>query len=238
MVLTSEAQDFERALEYANRWAELTPDDVRVQELLAKLHLRTGGEEEAIAQMEKVMAMNPNDFQTLSGLATHYQSRGEFDKAFDAYEKLHQNDAQNLLYLEKLRTLSRERQKSKTYQLTILQKMHRLQPDNLAIIETLADQTEAEKWIKKGFQLDPQNGRLQYLMGDICYKKWQTSKTEQDSTSAMVWYQKALTDSTWKSHAEHMINVINPPKTKEQQIADDFFRDAKVQEEINQEGKK
>lgn len=239
VVLTSEQENFDRALHHANRWAELAPNDTRVQELLGKLHLRTGDEEEAIAQMEKVMEMNPNDFKTLGSLATYYFNHNEWNKAFDAYTQLHTNKTQNFLYLEKLRTISKELQKPKTDQLAILQKMHHLQPENLNLIETLADQTEDEKWIEKGFKLDPQNGRLQYLRGDIFYKKWQQSKAESDSSNAMLWYQKALSDATWKSHAAHMINVIHPPKTREQQIADDFFKKTKItQSEVNQTGKK
>lgn len=240
VVLTSEAQDFERALQYANRWAKLAPDDARVQDLLAKLHLRTGGEEEAIVQMEKVMMMNPDDFKTLNALATHYQNRGEFEKAFDAYEKLHQNDAQNFLYLEKLRTLSSELKKTKKHQLSILKKMHHLQPDNLAIIESLADQTEEEKWIQKGLQLDANNARLQFLTGELFYKKWKTSKAAKDSSNAMLWYHKALMDSTWTSQAKYMIDTINPPKTAEELAAEEFFGGAKAdaQEEIDQTGKK
>ncbi|MFT5366399.1 MAG: tetratricopeptide (TPR) repeat protein [Candidatus Latescibacterota bacterium] len=239
VVLSSEEKEFDRALQYANRWAELTPDDARVRELLGKLHLRTGDEETAIAQMEKVMDMNPDDFKTLNDLATRYQSRGEFEKAFDAYERLHKSDAQNFLYLEKLRTLSKQLQTSNTYQLDILQKMHQRQPKNLSIIETLAEQTEDVKWIQKGFQIDSQNGHLQYLMGEIYHKKWKISKAVIDSSNAIEWYQKVTPESQWGSNAEYMINVINPPKTKEEQIADDFFNKAKKnREEIHQEGKK
>ena len=239
VVLNNEKQDFDRALHYANRWATLTPDDPRIQELLGKLHMRTGDEDEAIAQMEKVMEMNPNDLKTLSNLATHYQSRNETQKAFDAYERLHQMNTQSFLYLEKLRTLSKQLQKSETYQLGILQKMHQLQPKNLSIIETLADITEDEQWIQKGFQIAPQNAHLQYLMGEIYHKKWQVSKAESDSSNAMSWYHKAAIDPTWGPNATHMINVINPPKTREQQIADDFFNEAKKRKEhVLQEGKK
>lgn len=240
VVLNNDKQDFDRALHHANRWANLTPDDPRIQELLGKLHLRTGDEEEAIAQMEKVMEMDPNDSKTLSDLATRYQNRNETQKAFEAYERLHQMNAQSFLYLEKLRTLGKQLQKSETYHLSILQKMHQLQPKNLSIIETLADVTEDEKWIQKGFQIAPQNGHLQYLMGEIYHKKWQTSKAENDSSSAMTWYQKATADPTWGPNATHMINVINPPKTEEEKAADWFFNQTKAdkKETINQTGKK
>lgn len=238
VVLSNEQQDFDRALQYANRWAELTPEDPRVLELLGKLHMRTGDEDEAVAQMEKVMTMDPNDFKTLSDLATQYQNRGDFDKAFEAYERLHKHDTQNYLYLEKLRTLSRQLQKPEPYQLGILEKMHHIQPNNLSVVETLADKTEALQWIQKGLKLDPKNGRLQYLMGEVAYKKWQTSQALADSTDAMNWYQKALSDSTWKSQAQYMIDIINPPKTAEQLAADIFFKKDKKEGEAKQEGKK
>jgi hypothetical protein len=117
--------------------------------------------------------------------------------------------------------------------------MHQRQPKNLSIIETLAEQTEDVKWIQKGFQIDSQNGHLQYLMGEIYHKKWKISKAVIDSSNAIEWYQKVTPESQWGSNAEYMINVINPPKTKEEQIADDFFNKAKKnREEIHQERKK
>ena len=60
-----EEGDYEAALKYARRWGELEPDNAEIQDTIGKLALSTGGEDEALAQMEKGLEMNPEGHATL-----------------------------------------------------------------------------------------------------------------------------------------------------------------------------
>ena len=133
--LSVEVEDFEKALDYAKLWSELAPDDPEVLDMVATLHMRTGGEDEALAEMEKVMEMSPDDYATLEKLAGMYTNRGDYDKAFDAYEKLYKNETNNIFFLEKTVELGKSLGKPKSWIVGRFGKLYSLQPDNLAIIE-------------------------------------------------------------------------------------------------------
>ena len=81
--------------------------------------------------------MNPDDYETLERLADMYRKRGQKQKAFDAYERLHVHAPYNFLYLDYLYTLGTALRKSSDFQIEILNKMHKLQPDNLRVAELL-----------------------------------------------------------------------------------------------------
>ena len=234
-----EEEDYENALNYADRWGELEPNNPDVQDMIAKLNLSTGGEDEAIVKMEEVLKMDPENFGTLDQLAEMYRRRGETRKAFSAYEKLHSHDPKNYLYLDNLLVASRQLNKSSRYQLQLLKKMHGLQPNNLGVVEQLADVTGSLRMINRGLKLDSKNGKLLYLKGDYYYKKWKDASTKGDSTKAMAWFNKALVDPQWRDNAKRMIDEINPPLTKEELIRQEFFEKAKKKkEEVRQEGKR
>ena len=128
MSLYIEESEYELALQYARRWGELEPDNPEIQDTIAKLALHTGEEDEALKEMEKLIEMDPKDFATLETLANIYQQREMLQKAFGAYEKLHAHDPENYLYLENLLTLGKKLNKSKRFQVRILNKMLQLQP--------------------------------------------------------------------------------------------------------------
>ncbi len=235
--LCIEEKDFERALQYAQQWSHLAPDDHRVQSFMSKLHLRTGAEDEAVATMENTMVLNPNDFETLGNLSDLYNRRGETQKAFDVYMRLHKHAPQNYLYLEHLKRLGKQLQKPKAFQIDILRTMYALNPEDLPVVIALAELTGDRLWVQKGLQLDPQNGRLLILQGDFYYNNWLTSDAAADSSNAISFYQAALKDPQWADDARHMISTINPPKTEEEKIAEAFWQ-RKKKEEAVQEGKK
>lgn len=232
-----EIQDYVAALEYAQRWGELDPENPDVQEMIGKLHLHTGGEEEAMAQMEKVMEMNPEDFATLEDLADMYRDRGMPKKGFEAYERLHRHDPENFLYLDYLLGLGTTLGRSKDFRRGILHKMLVLQADNLSVIEQLADETGSLTLVNRGLKIDPGNGKLNYMKGEHYYKKWKSTSSDQDSVRAMVWYRKAKRDPQWRGNAQRMIDEIDPPLTEEEKKLQEFFK-KKKKEEVNVKGKK
>ena len=235
--LCVDAGDFRAALTHARRWGELEPDSPDVQDMIGRLALRSGEEDEALERMEKVMEMDPDDYATLGRLAEIYRRRGEVQKAFDAYERLHANDPQNFLYLDSLYGLGVKLNRPRLFQAQTLQEMLRLQPKNLRAIEHLADLTGLIDVIDRGLKLDPKNGRFAYLKGEHYYKRWTASSAKGDSALALKWFEKAADDPRWRSSARQMVDHINPPMSEEEKRLRKFFGE-KEKEVVRQEGKK
>ncbi len=237
--LNVETEEYEKALEYAKKWGELAPDEPEVRDMIGKLHLRTGGEDEALAEMEKVLEINPDDYATLEKLAGMYERRGDDDKAFDAFEKLYQNDDSSVFFLEETIKLGKMIGKSKSWIVGRLEKLHDMRPDNLGVIEELAELTGSLKWVNKGLKQDPQNGRYPYMRGDHYFQRWENSSAKQDSINALTWYRRALKDPMWKGNANAMIQTLDPPLTEEEKKRREFFEGSKQKkEEVETEGKK
>ncbi len=235
--LNVETEEYERALDYAKMWGELAPDEPEVRDMIGKLHLRTGGEDEALAEMEKVLEINPDDYATLEKLAGMYERRGDDDKAFEAFEKLYQNDVSIVFFLEETIKLGKKVGKSKSWIVNRLEKLHAAQPDNLAVIEELADLTGSLKWVNKGLKQDSKNGKYPYMMGEHYFNRWENSSAKQDSINALTWYRRALKDPQWKGNANAMIQTLDPPLTEEEKKRREFFGKQK-KEEVETEGKK
>ena len=234
-----EEEDFEPALEYARMWGELDPNNLEVRDTIAKLAMHTGGAEEAISEKEKILEMSPNDWETLEWLGNQYMNQQEYQKAFDGFVRLHEHHPSNFIYLDNLLELSNHTGKSNSYRSEILKKMHELQPRNLKVLESLADQTGSLTWINEGLKVDAQSGRLNYLKGDHYYKKWNASAAQQDSVRALTWYKKALKDPQWMDNAQRMIWELDPPLTKEEKRKREFFDKSKnKKEEVKVKGKK
>ena len=206
---------------------------------MANYIYKQGGEDEALAEMEKVLEINPDDYATLEKLAGMYDRRGDDDKAFDAFEKLYQNDVSSVFFLEETIKLGKRLSKSKSWIVNRLEKLHALQPDNLAVIEELAVLTESLKWVNKGLKQDPQNGRYPYMRGEHYFDRWENSSAKQDSINALIWYRRALKDPQWNGNANAMIQTLNPPLTEEEIKRREFFEKSKEKkEEVETEGKK
>ncbi len=237
--LNVETEEYEKALEYAKKWGELAPDEPEVRDMIGKLHLRTGGEDEALAEMEKVLEINPDDYATLEKLAGMYERRGDDDKAFDAFEKLYQNDNSSVFFLEETIKLGKMIGKSKSWIVGRLEKLYDMDPENLGVIEELAELTGSLKWVNKGLKQDPNNGLYPYMRGNHYFNRWENSSAKQDSINALTWYRRALKDPMWKGNANAMIQTLDPPLTEEEKKRREFFEGSKQKkEEVETEGKK
>jgi tetratricopeptide (TPR) repeat protein len=233
-----EEGDYEAALTYARRWSELEPDSPEVRDTVAKLALSTGEEDEALTEMESVVRMNPDDFATLERLADMYRRRGSATKAFNAYQKLHENDPGNFLFLDQLLSLGKQLGKSRSFRTSLLRKMLKLQPQNLSVIEQLADETGSMAMVNRGLRLDNRNGKLLYMKGESYYKKWKASGSKQDSVRALEWFRKAQNDPQWAGNAKRMIDELDPPMTEEEKKLQEFFKKKQNKDEVDVQGKK
>jgi hypothetical protein len=115
--------------------------------------------------------------------------------------------------------------------------MQRIQPENLYVLELLADKTGSLKWINAGLKLDSQSGRLNYLKGEFYNVKWQKDAAKKDSVRALTWYRKAISDAQWRGNAQRMIDELDPPLSDEEKRRREFFNKSK-KEEVVTSGKK
>lgn len=233
-----EEEEYKSALNLARRWGKLEPNNPDVQDTIAKLALTTGEEDEALIQMEKVIEMNPDDFGTLEKLAEIYNGKGNLQKAFDAYQKLHSKNSQNFLYCDNLLQLGNSLGKSRHFRIRLLKKMYKLQPKNLSVIERLADLTGSLSLINQGLKLDLKNGKLNYMKGDHYYKQWKKTTIKEDSIRSIRWFKKAKVDPQWSGNAQRMIDEIDPPLTEEEKMRRKFFEKKVEKEEVDTRGKK
>jgi tetratricopeptide (TPR) repeat protein len=233
-----EEGDYESALTYARQWSELEPDNADVRDTVAKLALSTGEEDEAMEEMERLFQMNPSDFATLERLAGMYVRQGATTKAFEAYQKLRKNQPSNYLFLDQALTLGKQLGKSKSFRTSTLKKMLALQPQNLNVIEQLADETGAMSMVERGLKLDGRNGKLLYMKGQFYYRKWKDAGAKQDSVRALQWFRKAQNDPQWAGNAKRMIDEIDPPMTEEEKKLQEFFKKKAAKDEVDVKGKK
>ncbi len=237
VTLYIEIEDYESALKHTRRWRKLEPDNPDVQDAIAKLALHMGNEDEALEEMERLLKMNPGDYGTLDNLARMYRRLEMAHKAFSAYQKLHDHSPEDLLYLDQLFTLGKQLNKPRRFQIDLLRKMIRLQPDNLSVVEQLADATGEMRLVNRGLRLDPGNGKFSYMKGEFHYRKWKKSNSVQDSVNALKWYKRAGKDPLWAGNAKRMIDEIDPPMSDEEKKRLEFFK-KKKNEEVDIEGKK
>jgi tetratricopeptide (TPR) repeat protein len=192
----------------------------------------------ALEQMEKVVEMNPDDYATLDRLADAYRKAGMTQEAFAAYEKLSAHTPDNFAYLDYLLETGRSLGKSKQFRINVLNKMLKLQPENLRVVEQLAEETGSLTMLNRALKMDPRNGKLHYMKGDHYYGRWKDTGAQKDSISAMRSFERAAKDPQWKGNAQRMIHELDPPLTEEEKKLREFFKKKETKEEVKTEGKK
>ena len=237
VTLYIEIEDYESALKHTRSWGELEPNNPDVQDAVAKLTLYMGDEDEALKEMERLLEINPDDYATLDHLARMYRRLGMDRKAFSAYQKLHANNPEEFLYLDQLLALGKLLEKPRRFQIGLLRKIIRLQPNNLSVVEQLADLTGDINLVDRGLRLDPGNGKFNYMRGEFHYRRWKKSNAGRDSVNALKWFKRAGKDPLWAGNAKRMIDEIDPPMSEEEKKRLEFFK-KKKDEEVDIEGKK
>jgi tetratricopeptide (TPR) repeat protein len=82
-----EAKDYPLALDYLDRIIALKPDFVEGWDKRANTYFLMGNYGRALADIEKVLALEPRHFGALAGLGTIMRSLGEDRKALIAYQR-------------------------------------------------------------------------------------------------------------------------------------------------------
>ncbi len=82
------AKKHELALELLNAIVELTPDHAEAWNRRAFVHFHMNNYRAAAGDLRRALALDPNHFKALDGLATIFQQMGDEAKALSVYEKL------------------------------------------------------------------------------------------------------------------------------------------------------
>ncbi len=80
-------QDPEKAMNLAGMWSELFPDDINAHQLIAILHTENGERERAIAAYERILEIDPGQYDYFRAIGSLYQQMGEFERAADFYRR-------------------------------------------------------------------------------------------------------------------------------------------------------
>jgi len=85
--LTRERSWSDRALAAATRAQQQDPHLLDVYSVVGELGLRTGQPAKAVAEFQRVLAVQPNSFEALLGLARAYEASGDARQAEDSYRR-------------------------------------------------------------------------------------------------------------------------------------------------------
>ncbi len=97
-------QRFEKVRERYEKFIQEHPDHVAGRLAFGSFLSDTGEEEQAVAQWEKALQLDPKDPATWNNLANHYGHRGPIKKAFEYYAKAIELNPNEPVYLQNLAT--------------------------------------------------------------------------------------------------------------------------------------
>lgn len=80
-------QDAEKGFKVVRLWADLYPDDLDAQTVLAGIYVQRSEWESAIATYKRLLELDPGRHQLLQRIGALYQDRGRFEEALEYYER-------------------------------------------------------------------------------------------------------------------------------------------------------
>jgi tetratricopeptide (TPR) repeat protein len=131
-------QDMERAQAVVGMWAELYPDDLAAHSLRAMLYLANNQRERAIEAYQRVLELDPGQYDLLRQIGALYLSLGEFDAAqgyYQQYAERFPDDPRSFTALGQLSSLRGEHQAARQH----YERAYLLDPGNVGAITSLAE---------------------------------------------------------------------------------------------------
>ena len=80
-------QDFEKQLTIAKMWVDLYPDDIQGHQVLSQFYLVRNNIDKSIAELERILELDPGQYSILTTIGSLKQQKGEYDTALEWYEK-------------------------------------------------------------------------------------------------------------------------------------------------------
>ncbi|MRX27395.1 tetratricopeptide repeat protein [Kangiella sp. HZ709] len=152
-------QQSQKGFGVLDQWIKLYPTDTFAYLLKAEfLRFNTDSYEESIANLKKVIELDPSQHALWDAIGDIYNSVGQYDKALDAYEKYSIKNSSNPIAYKNLGDLYK---KTGNYDSVIsnYQSALGLEPNNQAVLSNLADAysrigrfRDAEATFKKAIQ--------------------------------------------------------------------------------------
>jgi tetratricopeptide (TPR) repeat protein len=131
-------QDTEKAIAAAGMYAELYPDDITGHRLLGIFYIGEGRWDRAIAEYEKILEIDPGQYDYLQAIGDLYQQTGDFRSATEYYQRYADNfpdDAGSFIPLGRVNQQQGEHDMARQhYERALL-----LDPENTEVMTELAE---------------------------------------------------------------------------------------------------
>ena len=225
----SEAIVHYRILAEAPDFAAPARERAELYRLLADLNRILGRAVEGIAWQRRLLKLKdgpewrPEDrISSLNDMVELQTAAGAPD-VYDTLEELGRLDPDHrYAYAERQVLIATEREDVSRRQ-EGLEGMARANPDDIPTLAVLAELhlksaafSQADSWLQRGLGIDPRDGHLLVLMGDLQVVRG----AEED---ALASFAKAREDPEWESVAQQRIWQLRPPETEEEKLKREFF---------------
>jgi len=173
-----EANEFQRAADFAAQAQMQHPDDLRFPQLRAHALREMGDPAAAIAMLEPVARSNPNDAATQLTLADLYSTTGRKSDAERTVRQLVSLEPGNADALNYLGYLLADRGQQLDEAIRLVRRALDIEPNNPNYLDSLGwayyrrgDYDQAEKYLAPAAQQMPRNATVQEHFGDILAKR-------------------------------------------------------------------
>ncbi|MBA3352720.1 MAG: tetratricopeptide repeat protein, partial [Blastocatellia bacterium] len=191
---------------------ELDPNLAPAYDLLVGIYLETGKSDQAIRELEAVLAASPRNKGALMTVASVEEKRGAFTKAADAYQKLLAFDPNNITALNNLAYIYAERLNQGDKGLEMARKAYSLAPGNPAVSDTLGwilfkrdDYQQAVPLLEEAGDKIKDNPEVRFHSGMAHYMMGQADAARSDFEQAL----SMKRDFPSKHEAEQRLQLLN-----------------------------
>jgi len=162
------------AYEYLVKAAKINPNDITALHALGFTLQQLKRNEEAIPFLKDALKIQPNNIEILSTLGLVYEGLKYWNKSDSLYEYILIKEPDNALILNNYAYSLSERGDSLSYALDMSKKAIDSDPENASYLDTygwihfkLGNYNEAEKFIQKSVNKEPDNSTLYDHLGDV-----------------------------------------------------------------------
>ncbi len=187
-------KDWPRAIEFGNYLLKQVPDSKEAAAILTNAYIATGEEHKAFDIIAERAQQDEIDFDCLA--AIEKKARDNNDNAF----------------LRDILDLKLQAVKNDTG----------IHGELAEICLRAGENTKAQEYISCGLDIDPEDGKLNILRGNIL-------ENEGKEDEAIKAYTVALKDKDWQDDAQQFIWRLRPPKSEEEKAEMEFFKRGKTQ---------
>jgi tetratricopeptide (TPR) repeat protein len=184
--------EYRKVVDLMERAIQSAPKDYRLYLLSGMAYSQLGLPNQAAATLEKSLALNPNDLNTLGSLALTYDGMKQFPKSDSLYERALQLDPNAHLILNNYSYSLAERDLQLHRALEMAQRAVAAEPNNASYLDTLGwiyyklgRWKEAEQYISEAVKTGHASAVVHEHLGDVYFQLG-------NKTMAVEYWKKAL----------------------------------------------